>query len=301
MIFNQKGHIRDGLHIIGHPAIPVYLLDGPEPVLFDAGFACLANRYLEDMATCLNGRRPSYCFMTHAHFDHCGALAAFKKAFPEMTSAASPLAAKILNRASAVERIRQLNQAAARMIQENGLSPAQSSGDFEPFDIDHTLCDGERIAISSRDTVEVIATPGHTWDCLSFYLPERRLLFCSEAAGQPDQTGYIVSDCLADYDQYLASLERLARLNVNILCPGHIFVYTGEAAQTYMVRAKEACLAFRKWVEQIANEESGDLGRMILRIKADEYDSKPAPKQPEPAYVINLEARIKAVLSARTP
>jgi hypothetical protein len=40
------------------------------------------------------------------------------------------------------------------------------------------------------------------------------------------------------------------------------------------------------------------VNRIKQRIRAYEYDANPAPKQPEPAYLINLEARIKAVLKA---
>jgi glyoxylase-like metal-dependent hydrolase (beta-lactamase superfamily II) len=299
MIFKQTGHIVDRLHVLGHAAIPVYLVDDPVPVLFDAGFACLARRYIRDIASCLNGRRPSYCFLTHAHFDHCGALAAFKQAFPRMRAAASEAAKAVLSRPGALERIRQLNRAAEQMVRESGIATADIGGDFEPFDIDRPLCDGERVRISSTCTVQVIATPGHTRDCLSYYLPEKKLLVCSEAAGQPDQTGHIVSDCLLDYDQYLASLRKLSRLDVRILCLGHMCVYTDDSVQAYMARALDACLEFRRRVERVAADEDGDVGRMIVRIKADEYDCKPGPKQPEPAYLVNLEARIKAVLNAR--
>jgi hypothetical protein len=51
-------------------------------------------------------------------------------------------------------------------------------------------------------------------------------------------------------------------------------------------------------VSACAREENEDVDRIKKRIRAHEYDVNPGPKQPEPAYLINLEARIKAVLKA---
>ncbi len=120
-------------------------------------------------------------------------------------------------------------------------------------------------------------------------------MISSEAAGQPDRTGYIVSDCLLDYDQYFSSMKRLSLLDIEILCLGHLFVYTGDDAKKYLKESMLECERFRKLVELCLDEEDGDLDRVRIRIKKIEYDSNDGPKQPEPAYLLNLEARIKSV------
>ena len=45
--------------------------------------------------------------------------------------------------------------------------------------------------------------------------------------------------------------------------------------------------------------EGGEMSRVMDRIKAIEYDELPLPRQPEGAYRINLEARIKSVLKGQ--
>ena len=60
--------------------------------------------------------------------------------------------------------------------------------------LDRVLSDGDSIAIDDDLSVRVIATPGHTRDSLSYYLPEKKILFASEAVGLPDHTGYIYID-----------------------------------------------------------------------------------------------------------
>ncbi|MFO7986949.1 MAG: hypothetical protein R6U38_13900 [Desulfatiglandaceae bacterium] len=37
MRLNKTGRITDNFYVAGHPAMPVYLMDGQTPVLFDAG------------------------------------------------------------------------------------------------------------------------------------------------------------------------------------------------------------------------------------------------------------------------
>jgi glyoxylase-like metal-dependent hydrolase (beta-lactamase superfamily II) len=297
VIFSQTGKIYDDFFVVGHPAVPVYLLDGPQPVIFDAGFTLLGELYMTEIENILGNRAPAFCFLTHVHFDHCGAVAAFKRRYPRMEVVASHKAGEILKRPSAVERIRYLNLAAEVLAKQIGLSGIPGAH-FEPFDIDRYVKEGDCVEIAAGCCVEVIASPGHTWDCLSYRISDKNILLSSEAAGQPDQTGYIVTDCLADYDCYLRSLQQLKALTPDVLCPGHIFVYSAEDASAYLERAQAACIDFFNFVSACAKEENEDVERIKQRIRAHEYDVNPGPKQPEPAYLINLEARIRAVLKA---
>ncbi len=297
VVFSQTGQICDDFFVVGHPAVPVYLLDGAQPAIFDAGLTLLGDLYLSGIEKILGDRSPAYCFISHAHFDHCGAVAAFKRRYPHLAVVASARAGEILQRPSAVERIRNLNHAAGTLAAQIGVTDTPGAR-FEPFAIDHVVDEGDRIDIAAGDRVEVIASPGHTRDCLSYRISGRNILLSSEAAGQPDQTGYIVTDCLADYDRYLASLQRLKALAPDVLCPGHIFVFSGIDAVDYLARAQAACIDFFNLVSACAIEEDGDVECIKQRIKSREYDPLSGPKQPEPAYLINLEARIKAVLKA---
>jgi len=299
MIIESIGEIAENLYILGHPAVPIFLLDGDKPVIFDAGFTCLGETYVRDLKKYLRGRRPNFCFLTHVHFDHCGAVSLLQKHYPQMKIAASKQAKEIINRPNAVSLIRELNIAGKSAMKSYGVN-INSKEIFQTFEIDMTLDHGDRVECSNNMSIQVIRTPGHTWDCLSYYIPEQKLLISSEAGGQIDLTGYMVSDCLADYGQYLNSLKELNRLDVEILCPGHIAVYTGKDAKKYLQDSLEECERFRMRVEKCINDEKGDLENVKTRIKAIEYDNNPGPKQPEPAYLINLEARILAVKKQMT-
>ena len=171
--------------------------------------------------------------------------------------------------------------------------------DFEPFSVDRVIADGETVILGTDLSIEVIATPGHTRDAMSYYVPAKKILFTGEAAGVPESSGYIFSEWLSDYDDYLRSLRRLAGLDVETLCVAHGMVLTGREAAEYMPRAIDACLAFRERIEKTLEETGGDFEETKRRIKETEYDPLPEPKQPDFAYLLNLEAKIRAVIGKR--
>ena len=144
--------------------------------------------------------------------------------------------------------------------------------------------------------VEVIHSPGHTWDFLSYWVPEKKILIASEAAGCDDGTGHIVSEFLVDYDAYVRSLSNLASLDCQILCPGHRVVLTGPDVKEYFSHSLDEASRYAKLVESFLYEEREDIEKVVWRIKALEWDPNPFPKQPEPAYLLNTRARVKNIL-----
>ena len=101
MRINWTGKVSNEFYVLGHSAAPVFLLDGPAPVLFDAGFTSLARVYESDIRKILDLRSPVYLFLTHAHWDHIGSAAYFKALWPNMRIACSSLGQKILTRPGA--------------------------------------------------------------------------------------------------------------------------------------------------------------------------------------------------------
>lgn len=292
MIIAGKGKVADGFYVLGAAEMPVYLLDGEKPVLFEASLSILGPVLVEEIRTILGDRSPEMLFLTHVHFDHCGAAAFLKKTFPDLIIAASRKASEILSRPNALSLMALLNQSAAEVF-KRWHPEITATLAFEPFPLDRVLADGDRVELGAGSTVEVVAAPGHTWDSLSYYLPKRKILIASEAAGCVDNSGEVTTEFLSDYQAYVDTIRRLSRLDVEILCQGHRLVYTGEDVPPFFNRSLEAAAIFRETVEKLLREEGGDISRTVTRMKALEYDPKPHPKQPEPAYLLNLEARVK--------
>ena len=48
-------------------------------------------------------------------------------------------------------------------------------------------------------------------------------------------------------------------------------------------------------LQRYLKEEKGDVNRVVARVKTDEWDEKPLPKQPLEAYLINTKTRVKTI------
>jgi glyoxylase-like metal-dependent hydrolase (beta-lactamase superfamily II) len=292
MIFNATGKVVDDFYCLGHPWMPTYLLDGTQPVIFEAGLACLGRIYADAIQSVLRGRAPERLFLTHVHYDHCGATAYLAKAFPELRVAASTRAAHTIARPNAQKLMQELSETAAALI--TGVDRGKLLADaFAPFTVDMIVSDGDIIPLGEGLSIVVLATPGHTRDMVSYYIPERKILIATEAAGCADITGHVVPQFLVDYEGYMAGLRRLAALEIEVLCQGHHFVYCGAAVKDFLARSLESAVQFRQHVEALLATEGGSVERVVALIRAEEHDGKPLPKQPEHAYLLGLNARVQ--------
>lgn len=107
--------------------------------------------------------------------------------------------------------------------------------------VDRAVEGGEVINFAGK--LEVIHTPGHTPGSISYYLPDRRILFCGDALFNAHpltgKSGLRLPLPLVSVDNDLAyqSVVRLAELKVEMLCPGHgkpLLQNTGAAIQALL-------------------------------------------------------------------
>jgi glyoxylase-like metal-dependent hydrolase (beta-lactamase superfamily II) len=170
---------------------------------------------------------------------------------------------------------------------------------FEPLTLVRIFEREEIFTVDPSLHVQVLFTPGHTRDMLSYYIPERRILIATESAGCRSQTGQIISEFLVDFDAYINSLKRLAALNADIFCQGNHFVYTGSDVAEFFETSLKAALVFRRRVVELLAIEKDSVDRVVERIKEEEYDPNPGPKQPERAYLLNLRTRVAHLADKR--
>lgn len=294
MIFGEKGFVKNDLYVTGFAWSPAYLVDAHVPVIFESGFHCMGRVYERDIKAVIQNKRPAYLFITHVHYDHCGATSYLKEAFPGMRIAASQRAAEIIGRPNAQALMRALSKNAYSIISSKDIVDRNMliEDDFQPFNVDIILKDMDVIDICNGITVQVFETPGHTRDMLSYYIPEKRILVATESTGCRSQTGHIITEFLVDFDKYMASIIRLSQLDIEVLCQGHHFVFTGDDVRRHLEQSLESAERFRDNVIGFLKAKGGSIDQVVEIIKAMEYDTNPGPKQPEKAYLINLRTRV---------
>ncbi|NLB17151.1 MAG: MBL fold metallo-hydrolase [Syntrophomonadaceae bacterium] len=164
---------------------------------------------------------------------------------------------------------------------------------FQAFDVDIELEDNSVIDLGDGTTVEVLATPGHTRDHHSFYLPKEKIMIAGEAAGLLLNSGEVTTEFLFSYDTYLLSLERLTALPIEIFCQGHNLVIVGEKRiKSFLQAAINETIDFKNRAIELLDEENGSIERIIQKVKIERYDPIQGLKQPEVPYLINLTAKI---------
>ena len=296
MIADTAGLVKDNFYVSGLSVYPIELLDGTIPVLFDGGITCASRLYADAIRTVIGEREPEIIFISHVHWDHCGAVSCLKDEFPSMKVAMSPKAGEILKRRNAVSQMENLNAGVKPIVAAfPEVDPIRLiDKPFQPFETDMELKDGQIIELGQGLTVEVLSTPGHTRDHMSYYIPARKILIASEASGCLDAAGAVIVEFLADYDLYLSSLRRLAKLPVEILCQGHRLVFVGSnEVQSFFDRSIKATTHFKDRLYQLLETEDRSLENVVMQIKAEQYDTNPGIKQPEVPYLINLRAQVE--------
>ena len=160
-----------------------WLIPGHVPTLIDAGTGEPA--HLEALERALGGGRLAQVLVTHSHIDHASGAMAIAERMPHVRFLKMPWPEQ-----DAAWRVRW-----------------------------HAVTDGEMIA-AGDSLLAAVHTPGHSPDHLCYWHQESRQLFCGDLAWK-GSTVVIPSSHGGDVAAYLASLERILRLEPQAMLPAH--------------------------------------------------------------------------------
>ena len=85
-----------------------------------------------------------------------------------------------------------------------------------PCPVDNLLHDGDQVG-----SLTVVHTPGHTPGHLAFYWPQRRAIFAGDTLASWPEFGPGWPCFILNFKQNWASLQRMAKLDLEILAVGH--------------------------------------------------------------------------------
>ena len=288
--------IVKGLYRLGGVRQPSFLVMGKYRIVqIDAGPTFMGPAYLNDIRELLGkGRWPDYLFFTHFHFDHVGSAPYLLRHFPEIRLGGSKKLIKLLEQERVRETIAKLNQGLVKKYDKENDFIFQDF-DYSALKVDRVLKDGDVIDLGGGVSIEVIATPGHTWDSLSFFLPHNKTILTGEAVGIiPGDDFWVSPQFLSSYDDYICSIQRIREKKPKVIVMGHHYVVK-EVIEKFFDASLSDCKAFRKMIEQYLKEEQMDQEKVIQRIREEEYLSLRKGKQPEEAFLLNIRAQVRLI------
>ncbi len=181
-----------------------YVIRDKLSLLIDPGLTDFLPQLLQDMQRDgIDPKTINIIMNTHLHGDHCWSNEAFKKA-----SGAEILLHKVQ---------KQLGDAAANQAAKFFGVPSSQFSEDRVLDEDH---------LSLGETeLEIIPSPGHSLESICFYWREAKVLICGDVifnqnTGRVDLPG-------GSAEQLKKSIEKLSKLDVEYLLPGHMDIVTG--------------------------------------------------------------------------
>jgi glyoxylase-like metal-dependent hydrolase (beta-lactamase superfamily II) len=176
------------------------------------------------------GREPDALtdlLLTHSHWDHVDAAAGWQRTVPSLRTHLNRIGAQFLARGD------------HRLV---GYQLRPPGYEFEPLRVDHEVEDGETFEVG-RTTVTSTFLPGHTPDSTLYTLElERQVigisgdLMFAPRAGEHVVLGQLCTLWLSNLDDYVDSLRRLERGQIDVLLPGHGDAIVGRAQVSEALR-----------------------------------------------------------------
>ncbi len=158
---------------------------------------------MKNIAECLEANAQiEYLLLTHCHFDHAGGAQAVRDEY-------------------GLRIVAHESDAVYLETGDNRVTGAARCGAvFEPFAVDIKLQGQESALVIGGGIVKAIHCPGHS---------PGSVVYTAEIDGQlvlfgQDLSGPLHSEWLSNEEQYMASLERLLKLEADLLLEGHFGV-----------------------------------------------------------------------------
>jgi glyoxylase-like metal-dependent hydrolase (beta-lactamase superfamily II) len=215
---NSCQQVIDGVYRIRGSRSNIFLVTDPVPVLIDTGMPgdeAVILQALNNLGFEASAVRA--VFITHAHLDHVGALAAVKAATGAKLVASMHENDHIEGRRMLCSMRRE--GLGGKLFKCILFLMEKFVQKYVPARIDSPYC--EEGGSPHFDGIDIIATPGHSPGSLSYYLPKKKAIFTGDAlTGMPTPGLPLRAGC-SDYVQALSSVRRLAGLEPEVCLFGH--------------------------------------------------------------------------------
>jgi len=250
LIIDSPGIVTKRITMLGRRESCVYLLNGgKESAILGGGMTYIIPDILDQLNRFdIDEKKIKFIIIHHSHIDHVGIVPYFKKKWPWVKIAASEMSRRKLRNPKLIQAVNVFNRS---MLEMSGYpDKAQEFGlVMDSIDVDTPLSEGDTITLGNMH-MEILETPGHSSCSIAVYVPEEKALFASDAGGIPFG-GKVLSAANSNFDLYQQSLEKMARLDVDVHLAEHYGAFTGADGKDFIKRSIESARMTRQLIEKI--------------------------------------------------
>jgi len=269
-----------------------------QAALVDASIAAVGPNLIDEIKQYLTADHVlEYVLLSHAHFDHIGALPQLRKEWPSLKVIASPQCQELLNNKEYLKSLYTKNADCAAAI---GFTELQSEAEWlSSFTLERVMSDGDVIMLDGGIEIKMIDCPGHTADSLAFYVRPDCVLASGEALGAYYGRDKLSCCFTSDYKSYLSSLDKFSRLELNFVVLPHGGTLSGDLARKYPMEARIATERFFATVSE--RLETGEVVDEIAQSLTTEWTfENRAPEGPFVATIgESIHKMVKLVAEAK--
>jgi 2-aminobenzoylacetyl-CoA thioesterase len=217
---NFPRELAPGLWMLGNYFFNLYLVKGSQAsALIEIGVSAIVDEIIRQLK--LLEVRPTFLVMTHPHADHVTGLAGLKEKFPQALVVAGEGAAEFLAHPKAGPAVVREDRHMSEFLAAHGIRPGRPPVE-EPPSLGTCIIaqDGDKMDLGGI-TLQFLVAKGHAPGKIIVYIPEIKSLILSDSLGFRFPGRGVFPMFLVSYSDYIATLDRLEKLNPEILGIAH--------------------------------------------------------------------------------
>lgn len=262
--------------------------DGKTSILYDTGFGFTGYNVADNIKAVLGDRQLDYIFLTHSHYDHALGSAYILRRYPLAKVVAGSYAVDIFGRDGAKRTMKRLDGIFAEKC---GVTDYEFLGDELKVDI--AVDDGDIIRAGDME-FKVIHLPGHTRCCVGYYCEKEGLLLSNETLGVYDGKDTIVPSYLVSYEDTIASIEKIEKLNITSILSPHYGLLDKSQTEFFLKNMKASAVeTAESLVASLRNGLSDE--EIIEKFKAKYWHGYIKEIYPEDAASLNTSIMINLI------